>query len=313
MATTRERILSPGNVHEAAALVRESVFDPELAGCDPVEVCRELLDAGSMMGDLIDLIHQDGSFQVIGVGGGAFVANQLMADVRERPRPGLIERVLRARMSDERMVLNRRQIEKANPDDGVSLVVLFHHWVDGLSEEVELEVRRHLMVGFLRDVKGYNLTEVIAEGRECDLKWTLAGGFRIRSDYASWYAEHVEPQPRRVLFGMARGEAADSVGSMVALAFDYARPKLGFTASQRRLLSQAIQFKTDAEIALALGVSLSAVKKTWAAIFDKVSDVFPEMADDARDAATSGPTIRGAQKRHRLLTYLHNHPEEIKP
>jgi len=63
----------------------------------------------------------------------------------------------------------------------------------------------------------------------------------------------------------------------------------------------------------ALGVSLSAVKKTWAAIFDKVSDVFPNVGDDVRDVTASGAITRGAQKRHRLLTYLHNHPEEIKP
>jgi hypothetical protein len=312
VVTTRERILSAGNVHDAADLIRGSVFEPELHDCDPVEACRRLLGEGSMMGNLIDVIQPDGSFQVIGVGGGAFVANDLVLDARERPRPGLVERVLRARMTCNPIVLSGRQIEMANPAEGISFVVLFHHWVDGLSEQVELEVRRHLMVSFLRDVKGYNLAEVLAEGRECDLKWSLAGGFRVRSDYASWYAQHRDPQPRRVLVGMARSEAADAQGSVMSLVFDYAPPRFGFTASQRRLLSQAIQFKTDAEIASALAVSLSAVKKTWAAIFDKVSDVFPEMADELRET-TTGPNTRGAQKRHRLLTYLHDHPEEIKP
>ena len=266
-----------------------------------------------MMGNLIDLIHRDGSFRVIGVGGGAFVSQDLVLDARERPRPGLVERVLLAGMTSDPQVLSHRQIERANPAEGVSLAVLFHHWVDGLSEEIELEVRRHLMVGFLRDVKGYNLMEVIVEGRQCELKWALAGGFRVRSDYESWYAEHRDPQPRRVLFGMARHEAADSVGSVVSLVFDYTPPKLGFTTSQRRLLSQAIQYKTDAEIASALSVSVSAVKKTWAAIFDKVTDVIPQNGDDVRDVTTPGPATRGAQKRHRLLTYLHDHPEEIKP
>jgi hypothetical protein len=313
MAITRERILSAGNVHEGADLIRRAAFAPELDGCDPVEACRRLLDAGSMMGNLIDLIHRDGSSKVIAVGGGAFVADDVVLDARARPRPGLLERVLRARMTSDRMTLNRRHIEKANPIDGVSLAVLLHHWVEGLPEEAELEVRRHLMFGFLRDVKGFNLKEVIAEGLASELKWTLAGGFRVRSDYAAWYAAHLDPQPRRVLVGMARTEAADAVGSVLSLVFDYTPPKFGFTMSQRRLLSQAIHFRTDREIASALGVSLSAVKKSWTAIFDKVGDVLPAVSDEPREATPEGQITRGAQKRHRLLTYLHDHPEEIKP
>ena len=59
---TRERTLTAGNVPEAADLIHHSLFTPELHGCDPVEACRELLDAGSMMGDLIDLVAPDGEF-----------------------------------------------------------------------------------------------------------------------------------------------------------------------------------------------------------------------------------------------------------
>jgi hypothetical protein len=312
VVTTRERPLTSGNVNEAADLIHHSLFTPELHGCDPVEACRELLDAGSMMGDLIDLVAPDGESRVIAIGGGVFVPSRVPAAAREQPRPGLAERVLCSRVASAQVTLNRREIETANAQDGLSLVVLLHNWIDALSDEVAVEVRRHLMVGFLRDVQGFKLIEVLAEGRESELKWVLAGGFRVRSDYADWYAEHSEPQPRRLLVGMARDEVPASEGSLLSLVFNYTPPRFGFTASQRKLLSHAVQHKTDSEIAAALGVSLSAVKKTWAAIFDRVSDDFPEM-DNARATTGRSPATRGAQKRHRLLTYLQNHPEELKP
>ncbi len=265
-----------------------------------------------MMGDLVDLIGADGSSRVIAVGGGTFVPNQFAKAVREQPAPGAGERILHAGTGSDRLALTRREIERANAAEGVSLVVIFHHWVDGLSEELELEVRQHLMVGFLRDVKGYNLHEVLVDGKKSELRWALAGGFRVRSEYADWYANHCDPQPRRLLFGMARDEVAESAGSVVSLVFNYTPPRFGFTTSQRRLLSLAIQHKTDAEIAAALDVSLSAVKKTWAAIFDRVNDDLFAAEDRVRDV-TSSSTTRGAQKRHRLLTYLQSHLEELKP
>jgi hypothetical protein len=210
------------------------------------------------------------------------------------------------------VALNRREIETANAGEGLSFAVFLNHWIDSLTDELASDVRRHLMMAFLRDVKGYKLIEVIVETREAEMKWGLAGGFRVRSDYSDWYAEHWDPQPRRLLMGMSRDEADASEGAVSSIVFNYTPPRFGFTTSQRRLLSQAVQHKTDADIAAALGVSLSAVKKTWAAIFDKVSDDFPEMAGFG-DQTPRSPAIRGAQKRHRLLTYLQNHPEELRP
>jgi hypothetical protein len=309
--TTRERPLTAGNITEAADLIRHSLSESELSGCDPVEVCRDLLDAGSMMGDLIDLVEPDGASRVIAIGGGVFVPNRVAAAAREQPRPGFTERLLRSHVTSGAMALNRREIEMANAREGLSLVVLFHNWIGSLSDELASEVRRHLMVGFLRDMQGFNMIELLAEARESELKWVLAGGFRVRSDYADAYAEHPDPKRRRLLIGISRDEAHASEGSFLSLVFNYTPPRFGFTRSQRKLLVQAVQHKTDTEIAAALGVSLSAVKKTWAAIFDRVSDDFPEM-ENVRATGRS-PATRGAQKRHRLLTYLQTHPEELKP
>jgi len=309
--TTRERTLTAGNVHEAAALLRRGLSTAALAGCDPVAACRSLLDAGSMMGALIDRIGAEGASDTIAIGAGTFVSNRVAAALRQAPQPGLSERVIRSQLTSEPLVLTRREIEHANATEGVSLVVVLHHWADALPETVEFEVRRHLMTGFLRDVKGYRLQEVLTETTESELQWALGGGFRVRSEYADWYAAHRDPLPRMILVGMARDEVDMSEGSLMSLVFDYTPPRFGFTPSQRKLLLQAIQHKTDAQIAAALGVSLSAVKKTWSAVFDKVSDVAD--IEGLRDQIPPSSPTRGAQKRHRLLTYLQNHLEELKP
>jgi hypothetical protein len=89
--------------------------------------------------------------------------------------------------------------------------------------------------------------------------------------------------------------------------FHYRDPVCGFTVSERRLLHAAVTLQTDAEIASALDISASAVKKRWAAIFDRVAGRIPELNDTPRELT------RGPQKRHKLLAYLREHPEELRP
>ena len=69
---------------------------------------------------------------------------------------------------------------------------------------------------------------------------------------------------------------------------------------------------TDAaELALALGISLPAVKKRWLALYDRIGRLEPGLLADA--AADADKATRGPQKRHRVLAHLRQHPEELKP
>ena len=89
----------------------------------------------------------------------------------------------------------------------------------------------------------------------------------------------------------------------------YAAPRCSFNDSERLLLCEALDGHTDEELALELGVSLSAVKKRWVGILDRVERGRPDVfAAFNRDTPT-----RGAQKRHRLLRYVRAHPEELRP
>ena len=102
------------------------------------------------------------------------------------------------------------------------------------------------------------------------------------------------------------------LGTWTSLLFTYHEPILGFTRSEQRLLEAALRGLTDDELALELDVSISAVKKTWRSIYSRVEGsgaaILPELPEDRAD-----PNDRGRGKKHRLLNYVREHPEELRP
>ena len=267
-----------------------------------------------MIGTLVDQTVPRRGVRVIAVGGAAFVDPSFARSEREHPAPGLTERVLCAAFGPPGVVLTARQIADSR-SEGLTVAVILHNWFEDEPESSQKEIRQCLLTSFLDDLSGYHLSELIAEGfAERDGQWALNGGFRVRSTYEEWYANRAEPRPRRMLVGITREEALEAESSLLSLMFRYQPPRFGFTASQRKFLAYAVQLKTDAEIADHFGVSLSAVKKSWAAIFEKVGDLLPtDASETASDSFDDRAGIRGAQKRHRLLSYLRNHPEEFRP
>lgn len=87
---------------------------------------------------------------------------------------------------------------------------------------------------------------------------------------------------------------------------------LGFNRSEQRLLSCALPGATDEQLTEMLEVSLPAIKKMWISIYHRVENCLPELISDPLpgDTPASG---RGKEKRRRLLAYLREHPEELRP
>ena len=88
-------------------------------------------------------------------------------------------------------------------------------------------------------------------------------------------------------------------------------PRFGFRPSEQRLLLTALRGGTDDELSNELGISLSGVKKSWLSIYDRVSGHLAGFSSN-RDAM-EGTTERGKEKKQRLLNYLREHPEELRP
>jgi hypothetical protein len=117
-------------------------------------------------------------------------------------------------------------------------------------------------------------------------------------------------EPRNV--GMTRDLVITRAGSWVGLLFVFTPPRLGLSPSQQRLLYSAFSGGTDEELSDMLGISLFAVKKSWRAIYDQVAECLPELIPDRSEINGLTPS-RGKQKKQRLLAYLREHPEELRP
>jgi hypothetical protein len=116
-----------------------------------------------------------------------------------------------------------------------------------------------------------------------------------------------------LMFGMNKDMSQPAAGSWIATAlFRYEAPRFYFTRGQQRLLTVALAGATDEELADKLGISNFAVKKVWREIYDRSSSFFPE-CNSAHFGREGTAEHRGKQKRHLLLAYLRDHPEEMRP
>ena len=92
--------------------------------------------------------------------------------------------------------------------------------------------------------------------------------------------------------------------------FTYLEPVMRLRDTDQELLLAALDGLTDGQLADVLDLKLPALKKRWASLFDRVGRVRPDLVPQS-DRET--PDTRGPQKRHRLLAYLREHPEELRP
>lgn len=196
---------------------------------------------------------------------------------------------------------------------GLGLNVLITHWIwkqEVLDAESSRRVRDYLTRQFLTYYAGFKLRQILLEvfGDE-PLQMAVNAGFRLRSAYSVYFREHPRPSPELhpYLTGITRQEARDTEGTLVSQAFIYTPPCFYFKPHEQELLCQALLGCSDEELTEPLGITLAAVRKRWAAIYDRVSAVDPALLPAAGDGT------RGAEKRRDLLAYLRDHPEELRP
>ena len=117
--------------------------------------------------------------------------------------------------------------------------------------------------------------------------------------------------PSRTLSATPEVEAG-RLGSWIGPLFDYHPPLIGFSSSEQRLLIAALGGGTDEELCRGLGTTVPAVKSTWRTIFNRAASRLPDLFEETtRIDAHTGE--RGKERRRRLLTYLRDHPEELRP
>ena len=215
-----------------------------------------------------------------------------------------------------------KQLRDANSRGGLNLVC----WESRARPEYEAHgelLQRYMMCGLHSGASGLSLersdrepTRESRSARLCAQDWRLlwdAMAGHYTSNLGKDLSEIVShPHVVGLTRDLEPKRQGDWAGSWVGALFDYHPPRLGFNRSEQRMLSCALPGATDEHLAETLETSLPVVKKMWVSIYRRVEDCLPELIADPlpSDIPASG---RGREKRRRLLAYLREHPEELRP
>jgi DNA-binding CsgD family transcriptional regulator len=257
----------------------------------------------------------DSQVRIMGAGVSVFVSHDFLHELKTPPffwaGPEMSKRVLRGQSP----LLSDKLVRQANADGGLNLVT----WVGALHADYlqSLDANIAMFAAFVEEHRGFFLGEVVSQGMSVE---ALAGSIRSGGLYFSpvhrRYVDSTDKPLHEVIVephivGLTRQLAMARFGTWIGSLFAYQPPQFGFRPSEQRLLLAALQGGTDEDITETLKISLSAVKKTWRSIYDRVTSISPGLIPDKVPEESSSE--RGKEKKHRMLAYLREHLEELRP
>jgi hypothetical protein len=268
-----------------------------------LRVWRGLLGNASFLGNVIESERPIAGRRIVACGMGVVVACAFADREIRNPRPGLNSRIIAGVASGESAVLSRAQIAAGNAGKGVDFVNMYGTWRDGILNVNQLaEVHALLGISFVEHFAGYRFNRVLKEaiGHSRIALARATGTYRVVAEF---------PETESVLAVATPESVLASPYSVAATLYRYQSPVLRLRPAEQTLLSAALSGKTDAELSAELGLTIETIKKRWLSIFDRVDQFKPEILNNP---GTEGEG-RGPQKRHRVVAYIRNHPEELRP
>ncbi len=241
-------------------------------------------------------------YRQIGFGASVLVSSSFADAEIAAPRPDLNSRIIESVCSRQPVLATHNEVARANAGEGVDVVVLYGTWRDELvNMEQRHEVQTLLASTFTDWHRGFRVRRILHETAN-----ESSRDFVSRSTVYQPVAEF--PDLGRTIHLMTRDTVKLMPASLGNVIFSYREPLLRLRSSDQRLLAAALTGTTDPELAGELGVSLSAVKARWRSTFERIGETRPHLVIDVEDHDG-----RGSQKRHRVLSYLRTHPEELRP
>jgi hypothetical protein len=250
--------------------------------------------------------------RIVGFGASVFVSAAFLERETADPQPGLNARLISSITSGQAVVLSAKQVGYENAKGSLHLIVLQGgSMLEVLTPEQRQDILRQVGLAVFSCLDGYqirrSLMETISatEIRHAKLFpiWKVRStfeGFHRHNPGSSWNRD-------RALFAVDRAEGP----AFVVPGGNRHEPVLRLRSSDQDLLAAALKGSTDSELAEELGLKLSTLKKRWAAVFNRVAIAKPDLLPGLDDNLDS--QARGRQKRHRLLAYVREHPEELRP
>lgn len=297
------RPISEADLAECLA-IQPACLGDQIAGRNTaLRVWRELLGEVSFHGNVIESERPIAGRRIVACGIGVFVIGTFVDREIQNPKPGLNSRIIAGVAAGESLVLNRAQIGEGNANKGVDFVNMYGTWRDGILNADQLaEVHALLGTSFVEHFAGYRFNRILKEaiGHPRIALARATGTYRLIAEFQETESAMVVASQESVL---------TAPYSVAAALYRYQKPVLRLRPAEQKLLSAALTGKTDAELSAKLGLSLEAVKKRWMSIFDRVDEFKPEILNNPLTESEG----RGPQKRHRVVAYIRNHPEELRP
>jgi DNA-binding CsgD family transcriptional regulator len=254
--------------------------------------------------------------RLLGMGVSVFVSDDFLRELKTRPSfwigPELARRVVRG----DSPLLSEKQVREANSGPGLNLAVW--HSCISVEDAQRADVWSELMAAFMESHRGFRLNELSAQA---DSPQHLDGmrntGGHLFNFADGCYGGLDEEDLSDVMFqphigGCTREIAQSQLGSWTGSLFLYEPPRFGFSRSEQRLLAASLAGGTDEELSDKLGVSLSTIKKMWRSVYRRVAVRNPELIP-GDSQADGGSSKRGRSKKQRLMAYLREHLQELRP
>ena len=241
---------------------------------------------------------------------GVFVSADFAAWAKTGLAPYMNLHIAASTHAGKSPLLDLDRIRSENSGSGLHLYIAYTGWCEPpLTVEEAYLVRTYMNQEFAKLAQGYNFREVLIEvvGDE-SLRRAISAGFYLRTDFAAHF--ETAPPPSHLhpyLLSVTREEAMRVDGSLLAHTFAYSPPRFFFSLRDQELLLYAMTGSSDEEIAALLQRTPGNVKARWRTLYARVGDVMPHLLP----AGVEG--VRGREKRHLLLAYLRDHPEELRP
>jgi hypothetical protein len=270
-----------------------------------LRIWRELLCSPSFLGMVIETDRSIAGHRIIACGLGVFVSARFADEEIANPRPGLNSRIIASIAYGRKVVLDYKELGVGNAGEGLDFVNMYGTWrQELLSRQETLELYALFGSSFADSHAGYRLNRILKEAMGA-WQLTFARATRI------WHVVADFPEAESALLKVVSRETALEVPySTMAAIYSHREPIFGFREGQQQLLIAALKGATDSELAIKLGMSLPAIKKRWLSIFLRFEST-PELIKGLVENPTNSG--RGPQKRHRVLSYVREHPEELRP
>lgn len=258
-------------------------------------------------------MQTDSRLRSVGLGVSVFISDGFLQHIKTPPYLWVYPELMTWEASGKSPILSDKQTRECNAKGGLNLLVLEGTFRG--DHELPPEAQTTIFTVFIEQHRGFLLKELISHSmsEERLLAMLRTGGQLL--DPQGKFVDDLQGAPRAIVekphyVGLTREVALSRVGYWVASLFVHATPRFAFRPSEQRLLLAALRGGTDEELAADLGVSLSAVKKTWILIYERASPYLPGFSSDREPDVTME---RGKEKKQRLLSYLREHPEELRP